>query len=83
MQEIYDLTDAMGLHFPPEVHPDNVSRLDATPPGGTTSMQRDIKEGKRSEIDGQVYEVLRLAEQYHVPVPSYAKAAAKFRAMGL
>ncbi len=83
MQDIYNLTDAMGLHFPPEVHPDNLSRLAATPAGGTTSMQRDIAEGKPSEIDGQVYEVLRLAEQYHVSVPAYEKAAAKFREMGL
>ena len=28
---------------------------------------------KDSEIDGLVYEVVRMGERYHVPVPMYAK----------
>ena len=44
-------------------------------------MQRDIMEGKRSEIDGLVYEVVRMGEKYHVPVPAYEKVAEKLKAL--
>ncbi|MFR8843869.1 MAG: ketopantoate reductase family protein [Waltera sp.] len=45
----------------------------------TTSMQRDVMEGKDSEIDGLVYEVVRMGERYHVPVPMYEKVAEKLK----
>lgn len=45
----------------------------------TTSMQRDVMDGKASEIDGLVYEVVRMGEKYHVPVPVYAKVAEKLK----
>ena len=50
-------------------------------PESTTSMQRDIMEGKQSEIDGLVYEVVRMGEKYHVPVPAYEKVAEKLKAL--
>ena len=34
-------------------------------------MQRDIWAGKSSEIDGLLYEPLRLGEQYGVEMPNY------------
>ncbi len=40
-------------------------------------------EGKQSEIDGLVYEVVRMANKYEVEVPAYERAAEKFREMGL
>lgn len=33
--------------------------------------------GKPSEIDGLVYEVVRLGKEYDVPVPEYEKVAKK------
>ena len=42
-------------------------------------MQRDIKDGKNSEADGLVFEVIRLAEEYGVAVPYYRKAAEKIK----
>ena len=44
-------------------------------------MQRDIMAGKQSEIDGLVYEVVRMGEEYHVPVPAYEKVAEKLRVL--
>lgn len=40
-------------------------------------MQRDVMAGKPSEIDGLVYEVVRLGKEYDVPVPEYEKVAKK------
>ena len=38
-------------------------------------MQRDMEAGKQSEVDGLIYQVVRLAEQYDVDVPEYRKIA--------
>ena len=51
------------------------------PEEATTSMQRDVMEGKQSEIDGLVYEVVRMAKKYGGEVPAYERAAEKFREM--
>lgn len=51
--------------------------LSTLAPEATTSMQRDVMAGKPSEIDGLVYEVVRLGKEYGVPVPEYEKVAAK------
>ena len=46
-------------------------------------MQRDVIEGKRSEMDGLVYEVVRMGREYKVSMPQYEKAAACFREQGI
>jgi 2-dehydropantoate 2-reductase len=38
-------------------------------------MQRDIMQGKQSEIDGLVFEVLRMANKFGVSLPNYEKIA--------
>ena len=46
-------------------------------------MQRDIYAGKASEIDGLIYEVVRMGERYGVPTPTYEMIAKKAREDGL
>ena len=46
-------------------------------------MQRDIAAGKQSEIDGLIYEVVRLADKYRLSLPAYRKISEKFRLDGL
>ena len=41
-------------------------------------MQRDILAGRQSEIDGLIFEVVRMGHKYHVPVPAYEKVAEKY-----
>ena len=53
----------------------NLRILDALAPTASTSMQRDMEAGKQSEVDGLIYQVVRLAEQYGVDVPEYRKIA--------
>ena len=36
-------------------------------------MQRDVMEEKCSEMDGLVYEVVRMGEEYKVDMPQYKK----------
>ena len=79
IREIAALAEAMGVPFERDMVEVNLKILSSLAPEATTSMQRDVMEGKDSEIDGLVYGVVRMGERYHVPVPMYAKVAEKLR----
>ena len=79
IREIAALAEAMGVPFERDMVEVNLKILSSLAPEATTSMQRDVMEGKDSEMDGLVYEVVRMGERYHVPVPMYAKVAEKLR----
>lgn len=81
--EIDTLAEAMGLHFEADVVKTNLHILDALTPEASTSMQRDIKAGKSSEIDGLIYEVVRMGQQYGVKLPAYEKVAEELKKRGL
>ena len=79
IREIAALAEAMGVPFQRDMVEVNLKILSTLAPEATTSMQRDIMEGKASEIDGLVYEVVRMGQKYHVPVPMYEKVADKLK----
>lgn len=79
IREIAALAEAMGVPFERDMVDVNLKILSTMAPEATTSMQRDVMEGKDSEIDGLVYEVVRMGERYHVPVPMYEKVAEKLK----
>ena len=75
IREIVALSHAMGIEFAEDLVERNLKILAALSPEATTSMQRDVMEGKQSEKDGLVDEVVRLGKAYGVPVPAYGKVA--------
>ena len=78
IKEVVALADKMGIPLesrPGELVERNLRILDALAPTASTSMQRDMEAGKQSEVDGLIYQVVRLAEQYGVDVPEYRKIA--------
>ena len=81
IREIVTLSKAMGITFEEDLVERNLKILSNLPEETTTSMQRDVMEGKQSEIDGLVYEVVRMAKKYGGEVPAYERGAVKFRAM--
>ncbi len=83
MREIDALAVAMDVPFLADIVTTNLRILDTLDPAASTSMQRDIYAGKASEIDGLIYEVVRMGERYGVPVPTYRMIADKARAEGL
>lgn len=83
MKEIDALAVAMGVPFLVDIVTTNLQILDTLNPEASTSMQRDVYAGKSSEIDGLIYEVERLGQQYGVPTPTYTMVADKARADGL
>ena len=83
IREIVALSHAMGIEFAEDLVERNLKILAALSPEATTSMQRDVMEEKCSEMDGLVYEVVRMGEEYKVDMPQYKKAAARFRKQGI
>ena len=83
IREIVALSHAMEIEFAEDLVERNLKILAALSPEATTSMQRDVMEEKCSEMDGLVYEVVRMGEEYKVDMPQYKKAAARFREQGI
>lgn len=80
IREIDLLAKAMGIYFDGDIVVRNLKILDKVEPAMTTSMQRDLAAGKPSEIDGQIFEVIRLAQEYGVNLPTYEKIATALKA---
>ena len=75
IREIDTLANAMDIHFEEDIVKRNLAILDSLSPSATTSLQRDVMAGRDSEIDGLIFEVVRLADKYGVDVPLYTKIA--------
>lgn len=81
IREISELAKAMGIPFEQDYVAINLDILSALPTETTTSMQRDVMAHKPSELEGLVFEVVRMGQKYHVPVPIYEKVAEKLKAL--
>ncbi len=79
IKEVRALSDAMDASLPENIVEINMNIMNSLAPTATASMHRDIRAGKQSELDGLVYEVVRMGEKYGVPVPTYEKIAGIFR----
>jgi len=82
VHEIDVLASAMDICFEEDIVKRNLAILDDLSATATTSMQRDLKAGGRSEIDGLIYEVVRLADRYGVCLPMYKMIAAELKERG-
>ena len=76
ISEVSALAAAMGFPFPKDPIPRNLAILDALDPDASTSLKRDLDAGRPSEVDGLIFEVVRLGRKYGVPTPLYDKVAA-------
>jgi len=77
MREIDVLAQAMDIHFAVDIVKTNLDILDSLAPSASTSMQRDLKQGNNSEINGLIFEVVRLGRKFGVNVPTYEMIAEK------
>lgn len=77
MGEIDRLAQAMGIHFTVDIVATNLNILDNLAPSASTSMQRDLKQGKDSEMNGLIFEVVRWGRQLGVNLPTYEMIAKK------
>jgi 2-dehydropantoate 2-reductase len=69
MEEIAAVAAAAGVRLGDDAVARALGFLDGLAPGGTTSLQRDIVEGRRSELDAWNGAVVRLGRRLGVPTP--------------
>jgi 2-dehydropantoate 2-reductase len=72
MQEIVALAKARGINLPPDVVEKRLAFIDNTAPTVMASMQRDIMEGRPSELESQNGAVVRMGRALGVPTPVHA-----------
>jgi 2-dehydropantoate 2-reductase len=69
LAEIHAVALAQGIALPADAVETTLTFVDALPADGTMSMQRDVIEGRPSELEAQIGAVVRLGEASGVPVP--------------
>lgn len=69
LEEIHAVAAGAGVTLPVDSVPRTMAYIDTLPPDGTASMQRDILQGRPSELDAQTGTVVRLGDKLGIPVP--------------
>lgn len=69
LNEIYQLSQKAGINIDPDYVNRTVALIDSFPFGSTSSLTRDVWEGKPSEIEYQNGTVIKLAKKYGIEVP--------------
>jgi 2-dehydropantoate 2-reductase len=72
LKECYAVGMALGVDLPATSPTDTLSYIDSLPAGTTASMQRDIIEGRPSELEAQNGAILRMGQKLNVPTPIHA-----------
>jgi 2-dehydropantoate 2-reductase len=67
--EIIELARSRGVDLGHDAIDRTLARYDGLPADATSSLQRDIVDGKPSELDAQLGAVVRLARAAGVPTP--------------
>jgi len=67
--EIYNVAIAAGINLPENSVEKTMKAVDTFPPESTSSLTRDVWEGKPSEIEYQNGTVVKFGEKYNVPTP--------------
>lgn len=69
LKEIYKLSQKVGVRINSDFVHKTVSQIDAYPYNSTSSLTRDVWEGKPSEIDYQNGTVVKLGRKYRIETP--------------
>lgn len=70
LHEIVALAGSRGIDLGPDAVPKTWERFDALAAPSTASMQRDVMDGKPSELEAQLGAVIRLGAESGVPTPA-------------
>jgi 2-dehydropantoate 2-reductase len=71
MREIHSVAAANGIELGADAVSRTMAFMDALPAEGTSSMQRDILEGRPSELEAHSGAVVRLGKEDEVPTPTH------------
>ena len=71
LEETTTLARARGVHLPPEQVKKTLAFIDNASPDLVASMQKDIMEGKPSELEAQNGAVVRMGRALGIPTPTH------------
>ena len=69
LQDCYAVALAQGIRLPENSVANTLAYIDSLPSETIPSMQRDIMEGKPSELDAQIGTIVRMGQEYNIPTP--------------
>lgn len=69
LQEIIAVAAALDVSLPENALETTMAIYDGLVPGSTASLQRDVMQGRPSELDAQIGAVVRFGQQVDVPTP--------------
>lgn len=77
-RESAEMGHRLGVAYPEEPVAYNLKVIDKLDPHSTASMQKDLAKGHQSEIQGMLFDVIKLGEELGTDLTTYRKVAAKF-----
>jgi 2-dehydropantoate 2-reductase len=83
VKELMAIAKAQKIALPEDMLAINLKLVDEMADEATSSMQRDVEAGRPAEVDGLVYEPVRMAEKAGVKVPVYEAVGEMLRERGL
>lgn len=79
LQECETLAQAMAINLNKGLVETNLQVLDKTAIDATSSLQKDLKKGKNSEIEELLFKMIILGDQYNVSMATYKNLSQKFK----
>ena len=77
-EEIKEIGNKLEIQLEVDITRANLKIVDSLTPDTTASMQKDMTNGRKTEMDGLVFEVVRLANKLEIHVPFYSMIAKHF-----
>jgi 2-dehydropantoate 2-reductase len=77
-RESVALGERLGIRFTEDMVAYNLRIMDSLAPHSTASMQKDMARGHESEVQGLLFDMIRMAEEQGVEVPTYRRVADRF-----
>jgi 2-dehydropantoate 2-reductase len=72
MREVFEVGQAHNVSLPPQTVRETMAFMDSLPPEASASMQRDMMQGRPSELHAQNGAVVRLGQEVDVATPVHA-----------
>lgn len=72
------IAKAYNINLPDNILEINLNILHAITADTTASMQKDLAKGGNTEMDGLIFEIVRMAKVKNIQVPAYEKVATYF-----
>ena len=83
VREVLAIAEKTGIDMGSFGEKDCLAVVDLLAKEMTTSFQKDVAAGKKSEADGLIYEVQRLGKRYGVETPYYDEVIEALKSRGV